>query len=68
MKCPIMILADHLRPGGYVVEIGDCIKEECAWWRDDLQMCSVKDLSLELMYTQFRLQDIVVKMPYKPGL
>jgi len=48
MKCPLMILADHLRPGGYVVEIGDCLKEECAWWDKDLQRCAVPRIAERL--------------------
>lgn len=40
---------------------GACLKEECAWWLEDIKMCSIRDLALELRYTQLRLQDIVGK-------
>ena len=64
MKCPRTFQIeitdyDQIRLAG-----AECIKEECAWWRDDIQMCAIKDLSLELGYTQLRLADIADKMPH----
>jgi len=36
----------------------ECLKEECAWWLEDIQMCAIRDLALEFRYTQLRLADI----------
>ena len=38
----------------------DCLDAECAWWLDDIKMCAVRDLALELRYTQQRLQDMAL--------
>lgn len=61
MKCPVTVIA--FAKGETVVRSGlmDCLKEECAWWLADINMCSVRDLALELRYAQMRLQDMVKK-------
>jgi len=65
MKCPLFAIASKEQERrGFLTHI-DCIKEECAWWRDDIQMCAIKDLSLELGYTQMRLADIQDTMPHE---
>ena len=65
MKCPLMFMTWQATETKTKFEPMDCIKEECAWWRDDIQMCAVKDLSLELAHTQHRLADMVDKMPHE---
>ena len=63
MKCP-MFDTGKVKHGSFYGEGGrECTREECAWWLEDIQMCSVRELALETRYTQFRLQDMLAKMP-----
>jgi len=41
MKCPIpfVTLAEDSFPPLY--ERNDCLKEECAWWQKNLEMCAI---------------------------
>lgn len=59
MKCPLFVMGIVGRKGHTEGPETMCLKEECAWWRDDIQMCAIKDLSLELGYTQHILADIL---------
>lgn len=63
MKCPILCIANPKEAGMSSPTEVDCLKEECAWWLEDISMCAIRDLALELRYTQYRLQDITGKMP-----
>lgn len=65
MKCPLLIAAAITHDEKIEDSAVECGKKECAWWRDDIQMCAIKDLSLELGYTQHRLATIVEKMPHE---
>lgn len=58
MKCPIPVFYRSQPSGLAEYEIRDCIKGECAWWLDDIQMCAIRDLALEARYTQLRVQEI----------
>lgn len=62
MKCPlrstsVVKIDERLSP-----VMGDCLQEECAWWEDDLRICAIKEIALELRYAQQRLGDINDKM------
>lgn len=65
MKCPLLAHKTYIEDDWPMQVYEECLKEECAWWRDDIQMCAIKDLSLELGYTQHRLADIADKMPHE---
>jgi len=41
MKCPLFILNDRRAQSGEETEIGDCLKEECAWWLPGNKACAV---------------------------
>ena len=65
MKCPLFIMSDTRVQLGEETEIGDCLKEECAWWglyrvSEDKERgcCSVPAIAL-------CLTDIIVKMPHE---
>ena len=62
-KCPVL---SGPIPGGPLglghVEV-KCIEKQCAWWLEDLTMCAVKDIALELQHLQHRLGDIADRMP-----
>ena len=48
MMCPLMIIGDYLKKGGQYGEIGNCLKEECAWWDDGEPDCAMLTLAKEL--------------------
>ena len=43
-----------------------CTQTQCAWWLEDVSMCAVKDIALELQHLQHRLADMAEKMPRNP--
>ena len=58
MKCPLLLLGYLM---GYKTEPrtkAECLKEQCAWWEQDLNLCAIKEIALELRYTQQRIADI----------
>lgn len=63
MKCPLFTIGRTDVQLGVESDYGECLKEECAWWEQDLNLCAIKELALELRYTQLRLADMVEKMP-----
>lgn len=63
MKCPRTFVLVEVFEGCWELKSSDCIKEECAWWLEDIQMCSIRDEALETRYIQLRLQDKVGKIP-----
>jgi len=63
MKCPLLILAYTYVPGPTAENVGDCIKEECAWWNETQGMCAVKDLAQQLGYISSDLTQISESMP-----
>lgn len=65
MKCPLSNFGLHPSTVGEILSPADCLKEDCAWWLEDIGMCAIRDLALELRYTQYRLQDMLTKMPHE---
>ena len=65
MKCPL--LQRYLIEGeNEALEVfDDCLKADCAWWEQDLNLCAIKEIALELRYTQLRLADIIEKRSRK---
>lgn len=65
MKCPLLSMILYHREG-YLPEGGaECLKEDCAWWEQDLNLCAIKAIALELRFTQLRLADMFDKMPHE---
>ena len=58
MKCPLLTDKNYGAQLERTMQSGDCIKEECAWYLMDIGMCAMRDLALELRYTQLRVADI----------
>ena len=42
MKCPLMLIGRTVLPQDKGKDIADCLKEECAWWDEEMNCCSVK--------------------------
>jgi len=65
MKCPLLLAGNNAQPSIDLTAPIDCLKKECAWWEQDLNLCAIKDIALELRYIQLRLADIIEKRPSK---
>lgn len=63
MKCPLLTMYAITYDTPEKFKDRDCLKEECAWWEQDLSLCAIKEIALELRYTQLRLADIIEKRP-----
>lgn len=63
MKCPLLKIT---RPGLMTAEAhprDECLKEECGWWRKDVEECSVKLIPLLLGGIGDSIQEQTDKMP-----
>lgn len=58
MKCPLFTAAEISHEPEFKPAANDCLKEECAWWLVDVNLCAMKELALEIRYAQFRLQEL----------
>lgn len=68
MKCPRMVVTDWklgLKPQ---FAMGDCLKEECAWWDKEHEICGELTKSKALWTIRGTLLLIAEKMPYKVEL
>ena len=50
MECPLKFNSNAVDK--------ECKKDSCAWWLGDIQMCCIRELALQVRYTQFRIQDL----------
>ena len=48
MKCPIFYTGWLDHESKDAKEHTNCLKEECAWWDEDFEMCSAKQTSRRL--------------------
>jgi len=62
MKCPMLTMYATTFNTPEEYRDRDCLKKECAWWIDDLLMCSIKAIGLETRYTQQRLADLAERL------
>lgn len=58
MKCPLLSAASVSCDARPARGEGDCIKEECAWWLEDVRLCSIRMIAREISTTKLRLGDI----------
>jgi len=65
MKCPLLRTPLDIDGKIFPLVPADCLKGECAWWLQDVSLCAMKDIALELRYTQQRLADMADKMPHE---
>jgi hypothetical protein len=45
MKCPLFIMNDTRAQLGEETEIGDCLKEDCAWWDPAIKRCAILEIA-----------------------
>jgi len=65
MKCPILSGITFTKEEGVYHHEVDCLQEECPVWLEDVSLCGIKDIALELRYIQQRLADMADKMPHE---
>lgn len=63
MKCPLIIYVKSSPYQGEETEQGDCLKEECAWWDEESERCSVFVGMMSLEWIKLRLEMIEAKLP-----
>ena len=63
MKCPLRFTLDYSEKGILSTPVRDCLKEECAWWDSDREMCRVIGLDYHIALLTKVLLDIRDKMP-----
>jgi len=56
MKCPLSITGNLTGDGEFIGAAADCLKEECAWWDEEKNLCSLKVMAKELSRLQRGLQ------------
>ncbi|KKL08017.1 hypothetical protein LCGC14_2580140 [marine sediment metagenome] len=65
MKCPLLTIGLSAVAAKEAVEMEDCIKEECAWWSDDLEGCDPTGMLPHIIKIADRLMELVAKMPHE---
>lgn len=48
MKCPVRRWVFDVEAQQLIPEQLDCLKEECAWWVSEIEMCCIKGCLLNL--------------------
>ena len=56
MKCPLQLTIKVYEDNTTMERLGDCLKEECAWWRKSIEMCAIPDITYRLAEIQARLE------------
>ena len=57
MKCPLCLIFDPPSQLGVESDYSTCLQEECAWWDEEKQACSVKVIAKELTRIQLKTGD-----------
>ena len=65
MKCPLMIAHVPLAMSEDNPAVGDCLKEECAWWDEILDRCAVKTLGTCLDGILAQGKGLLDKIPHE---
>ena len=63
MKCPILTAGYWSNSPGFATSKTDCLKEECAWWDKDKDMCFRASEVLELRFLRSLVKEMQDKMP-----
>ena len=58
MKCPLLTATSERLTGTTEYPPLDCLKEECAWWDSEHEMCRHCSISEELGAIQWELQEL----------
>ncbi len=56
MKCPLLEISWQIARPGEKAYKSDCLKEECAWWRESVELCAMPDIAYRLAEIQARLE------------
>ena len=62
MKCPLMRIPITVKGVADREKIDDCIKEECAWWNKDREVCSIKLVAGSVYDLWYKLTQIEEKL------
>ncbi|MBA7580035.1 hypothetical protein ES708_21921 [subsurface metagenome] len=65
MKCPLFYMMNYTQAGELGYKVGDCLKEECAWWNEKDEECSVKLAASFIAGMGMNLAEIKDKMPHE---
>lgn len=68
MKCPLLTMGYNASLLNETAPGVDCLKEECAWWSDHSQICSVKMAQVNLGSIADSLDAILQSIPLKVQL
>ena len=63
MKCPLFLVGRTSVIKSGEGDIGDCLKEECAWWIPAFQVCSIFEIAVRLGSVADNVFSIMDKMP-----
>jgi len=63
MKCPLFYIGKTTVFHGEVSDTNNCLQEECAWWDEPTQRCSIKSLGVNFEGIAANMANIVNKMP-----
>jgi len=55
MKCPLRVIAIPSAEAEGISAVYECTEEECAWWDEDKNCCSVKVIAKELSAIQLKM-------------
>lgn len=64
MKCPLSNYILEKDDADNEMLVTDCLKEECAWWDNSMEMCCKKSESFRLGVIFEQLARIQDKMPH----
>lgn len=62
MKCPLRFTLDYSEKGILSTPAKDCLKEECAWWDEEMAQCSINGLEPTLQHIALSLRDIAKEL------
>lgn len=65
MKCPRRKMYVHIELGRTIEEFLDCLQEECGWWGEASQSCSMEAIPRIIGYVGGELKAIKEKMPHE---
>lgn len=63
MKCPLSITGELTADKEFIGAAADCLKEECAWWSEELNQCDPTGLLPWIKRVAEALEHIAGRMP-----
>jgi len=62
MKCPLLTDKNYGEQLERTMAKGDCLKEECAWWSDEMEQCDPTGMLPTIIAIRNTLGKLVDKM------